>query len=353
MEKYYRMLIERNSEYEGLFFVGVKTTGVFCRPTCPAKKPNKENCEFFSNAQEALLASYRPCKRCNPLSLPSKLSPDVKKLVEAIESNPEKRWKDSDFDSLSVHPNTARRLFKKQFGMSFIEYSRARRLGIAFKHIRNKERIISAQVGSGFESGNGFRDAFTKIMGELPSRSKNITVLYSSWIETPLGSMLAICDESQLHLLEFVDRRGLENEIVRLRKRLHAGILPERKSLIDLLEKELLEYFSGIRKSFTVPIYHLGSDFQKNVWNELVKIPLGETTSYKEIAVRIGQPSAFRAVANANGANQLAILIPCHRVINSDGALGGYGGGLARKEWLLQHEKSMLSNKQGQGDEDA
>lgn len=341
IDKYYQMLIEKNSEFEGIFFVGVKTTGIFCRPTCPAKKPKKENCEFFHHAQEALLASYRPCKRCKPLSLPSKLSPDVKKLVEAVEANPEKRWKDSDFENLAIHPNTARRQFKKQFGMTFIEYSRSRRLGIAFKHIRNKEPIISAQIESSYESGNGFRDAFSKIMGELPSKSKKIKILYSSWIETRLGSMIAISDETHLYLVEFVDRRGLENEIIRLRKRLHASILPERKPVMDLLEEELTAYFSGTLKAFTVPICLIGSDFQKSVWNELMKIPVGKTTSYKELAIKLNKPLGYRAVANANGTNQLAILIPCHRVIKSDGKLGGYGGGIARKEWLLEHERDI------------
>jgi AraC family transcriptional regulator of adaptative response/methylated-DNA-[protein]-cysteine methyltransferase len=342
IDEYYQMLLDKNPEYEGVFFVGVKTTGILCRPSCPAKKPNKENCEFFNTAQEALLAAYRPCKRCKPLSMPSKLSEDVKKLVEAVEANPERKWKDRDFDELAIHPNTARRQFKQQFGMTFIEYSRARRLGIAFKHIRNGEAIIEAQLEGGFESGNGFRDAFSKIMGEVPSKSKQLTVLYSSWLETPLGSMLAICDEEKLYLLEFVNRRGLENEITRLRKRMNVAILPERKNVIDRLEKELLEYFDGKRTKFTIPLYMLGSDFQKNVWKELKQIPVGQTLSYKELAIKLGKPTAFRAVANANGANQLSILIPCHRIINTNGELGGYGGGVARKEWLLNHEKKMI-----------
>jgi AraC family transcriptional regulator of adaptative response/methylated-DNA-[protein]-cysteine methyltransferase len=142
-------------------------------------------------------------------------------------------------------------------------------------------------------------------------------------------------------LVEFVDRRGLENEIIRLRKRLHASILPERKPVMDLLEEELTAYFSGMLKAFTVPICLIGSDFQKSVWNELMKIPVGKTTSYKELAIKLNKPLGYRAVANANGANQLAILIPCHRVINSDGKLGGYGGGIARKEWLLEHERDI------------
>lgn len=341
IDEYYTMLQNKNSQYEGIFFVGVKTTGIFCRPTCPAKKPLKENCEFFHDAQEALLAAYRPCKRCKPLTNQSFLSDDVRKLVEAVEKNPQKKWMDKDFEELAIHPNTARRQFKKNFGMTFIEYSRARRLGLAFKEIRAGNPLIQAQLESGFDSGNGFRDAFSKIMGELPSKSKEVLVLSSSWIETKLGAMLVISDKEKIYLLEFVDRRGLENEIVRLRKRLNAAIVPQRTKVMKQLDQELWEYFEGERMYFEVPLFRLGSDFEKVVWAQLQQTKVGETMAYKQLATRIGNSNASRAVANANGKNQLALLIPCHRIIASDGGIGGYGGGIERKKWLIQHEKIM------------
>lgn len=340
-DEYYKALLEKDSQYEGVFFAGIKTTGIFCRPTCHARKPLKENCDFFGTAQEALLAGFRPCKKCKPLEIPSVISPEIKQLIQMVEKHPEKKWKDRDFDELDISANTARRQFKKYFGMTFIEYSRSRRLGIAFNEIRNGHSIISAQLDSGFESANGFRDAFSNIMGELPTNSMDITLLYSSWIETKLGSMLAITDKEQLYLLEFVDRRGLENEIVRLRKRLKAIILPEKQPIIDQLESELTDYFDDGIFNFQTPVHLIGSDFQQKVWLELQRIPLGETLSYKELAINIGNDKASRAVARANGANQIAILIPCHRVINSNGELGGYGGGVSRKQWLLQHEGAI------------
>lgn len=110
--EYYQALLDKKSEYEGIFYVGVKTTGVFCRPTCPARKPKYENCEFYETAQEALLASFRPCQRCRPLSHPNHVSPVVQKLVEAVETHPEKRWKEQDFDELDIDASTARRQFK-------------------------------------------------------------------------------------------------------------------------------------------------------------------------------------------------------------------------------------------------
>jgi AraC family transcriptional regulator of adaptative response/methylated-DNA-[protein]-cysteine methyltransferase len=336
-QEYYEALLDKNSGYEGVFYVGVKTTGVFCRPTCPARKPKFENCEFFDTAQQALLASYRPCMRCRPLSHPNQVSELIQTLVKAVEENPEKRWKESDFETLSVDASTARRQFKKRFGMTFVEYARARRMGIAMKQIREGYAVIDAQLDAGYESSSGFRDAFSRIMGAAPTLMGHQIVLKASWLDTKLGPMIAIADDDALYLLEFVDRRGLEREVERLRLKTKSAIIPGRTVPIDSIEKELGQYFDGTLKEFKTPLFLLGSPFQKRVWDELKKIPPGETRSYADIALAIGNPSAFRAVANANGANQIAIVIPCHRVITTNGDLGGYGGGIARKKWLIEH----------------
>jgi len=163
--------------------------------------------------------------------------------------------------------------------------------------------------------------------------------LHKILIDTQLGPMLAIADEKALYLLEFVDRRGLEREIERLRYKTRSAIIPGRTDPIRSIEQELGQYFKGERMLFQTPIATLGSLFQKRVWEELQKISPGKTRSYADIANAIDNPSAFRAVAQANGANQLAIIIPCHRVINANGELGGYAGGVERKKWLLNHEK--------------
>jgi AraC family transcriptional regulator of adaptative response/methylated-DNA-[protein]-cysteine methyltransferase len=337
--EFYKALLAKNSEYEGIFYVGVKTTGVFCRPTCSARKPKFENCEFFENAQQALLASFRPCKRCQPLSHPNSVSRVVKKLVDAVEHNPEKRWKDSDFRAMGVDVSTARRQFKKRFGMTFVAYARARRMGLAMKQIRKGESVTNTQISSGYESSSGFRDAFSKIMGAAPTKNGHLDILKASWLDTPLGPMMAVANDQELLVLEFIDRRGLEREVERLRKKTKSAIIPGSAQPIESIQAELADYFAGKLKKFKTPLNLLGSPFQKRVWEELLKIPHGETRSYLEIAKAIGKPTAFRAVALANGANQISIVIPCHRVINNNGQLGGYGGGISRKEWLLAHEK--------------
>ncbi len=341
-KEFYKALIEKNTEYEGVFFVGVKTTGVFCRPTCSARKPKFENCEFFVTAKEALLASFRPCQRCHPLSHPNQASNLIQILVEAVEKNPEKRWRERDFRELSVDVSTARRQFKKRFGMTFVEYARARRMGIAMKQIRGGDTVIDAQLSTGYESDSGFRDAFSRIMGAAPTKLKAAHILQASWLDTPLGPMIAIASEEALYLLEFVDRRGLEREVERLRQKTKAAIIPGITNPIHSIEKELSQYFDGKLKEFKTPLFFLGSPFQKKVWEELAKIPFGETRSYSDIARAIEQPSSFRAVARANGSNQLAIIIPCHRVINADGTLSGYAGGVARKKWLIDHEREKV-----------
>jgi AraC family transcriptional regulator of adaptative response/methylated-DNA-[protein]-cysteine methyltransferase len=242
-KEYYQALLDKKKEYEGVFYVGVKTTGVFCRPTCPARKPKFENCEFYETTQQALLASFRPCLRCRPLSHHNLVSELVQILVKAVEENPEKRWKDKDFQELSVDASTARRQFKKRFGMTFVEYARARRMGIALKQIRAGEAVIDAQLSAGYESSSGFRDAFSRIMGAAPNLLGQGNILRASWLDTQLGPMIAIADEEALYLLEFVDRRGLEREIERLRQKTKSAIIPGYTKSIRSIEAELGQYF--------------------------------------------------------------------------------------------------------------
>lgn len=338
--KYYTALINKDSSFDGVFFAGIKTTGIFCHPTCTARKPKYENCEFYEHANEALLAGYRPCKRCEPLNYPHEIPNEIRRLVEAVETNPEKRWKDRDFKAYGIHSATARRLFKKHYAMTFVQYARSRRLGIAFKAIRENESksIIDTQLEIGYQSHSGFHDAFSKIMGQPISKKDDVNLLMASWLDTPIGPMLAIADDQYLYLLEFVDRRGLELEIERLRQRLNAQIIPGYTKIHQQLELQLVHYYNGSILTFDLPLYLLGSPFQTKVWKALQTIPVAETVSYKQLAIKIEQPQAVRAVGRANGMNQLAIIIPCHRVIQSDGSLGGYAGGLERKAWLLAHE---------------
>jgi AraC family transcriptional regulator of adaptative response/methylated-DNA-[protein]-cysteine methyltransferase len=213
-------------------------------------------------------------------------------------------------------------------------------MGMALREIRNGETVIGAQIDHGFDSASGFFDAFRKVFGNAPSRAESVACLYAHWIDSPLGAMLAIAGDDGLYLLEFVDRRGLENEIAELRRRTGSVIVPGGNQHIEKTCHELRRYFDGQSATFSIRLVALGSQFEQTVWKALQSIPAGETRSYAQIARQIGRPNSMRAVGRANGRNRLAIVIPCHRVILADGGLCGYGGGVWRKQWLLDHERA-------------
>jgi AraC family transcriptional regulator of adaptative response/methylated-DNA-[protein]-cysteine methyltransferase len=338
----YRALLNRDTEFEGVFYVAVKTTKIFCRPTCTAKTPKPENVEYFSSSQDAINAGYRACLRCRPLEKSKKLPENVNTLLKAVEESPTRKLLDSELYKFGVDPSTARRLFKKHFGLTFQAYHRARRMGLALNEVRKGEDIISAQLNNGFESASGFWEAFKKVFGSPASNANRLDCLKTKWIETPLGTMIALANEDGLHLLEFLDRKGLEKEISVLRKKTGYAIVPGNNAYLEQISKELKDYFEGRSVCFTVPLLVRGTDFEENVWKTLQTILPGETWSYTELAEKIGRTGAVRAVGRANGKNSLAIVIPCHRVVRADGSLCGYGGGLWRKRWLIDHEKKIM-----------
>ncbi len=171
---------------------------------------------------------------------------------------------------------------------------------------------------------------------------KENMILTSVWLQTPLGQMITIASKDGLYLLEFEGRRNLDKEIEQLKVKTKATIVPGENQIISSIKNELDQYFAGILQEFKTPVVLLGSLFQNQIWGELQKIPFGQTRSYAGIALGIARPTAFRAVAMANSTNQLAIIIPCHRVINKNGAMGGYAAGLDRKKWLINHETSLV-----------
>ncbi|MCI0706957.1 MAG: methylated-DNA--[protein]-cysteine S-methyltransferase, partial [Ignavibacteriae bacterium] len=202
--------------------------------------------------------------------------------------------------------------------------------------------VTSAAFDSGFESLSGFGNSFKSVFGVSPKKGKAQQVINVTRLETPLGTMLACATEKGICLLEFTDRKMLETELKDLAKRLNAIMLQGESVHFDTLRQQLVEYFEGKRKEFTVPLDTPGTEFQQAVWNILQTIPYGSTRSYLQQAKLIRKPDAVRAVAHANGMNRISIIIPCHRVIGSDGKLVGYGGGLWRKQWLLDHERDTI-----------
>jgi len=336
----YQALVDKDVSYEGTFIAAVKTTGIFCRPTCTAKKPKKENVEFFKSTKEAILHGYRPCKVCNPLEKPGETPDYIKGILQEINNDPSVKFKDWDLTQAGIEPAKIHRWFLKNHGITFHSYQRMFRINSAFKKIQNGDTVTSAAFDSGYESLSGFNDSFKSVFGVSPSRSKDQQVMNITRIETPLGTMYAGAVEQGICLLEFTDRRMLETELKTLSKTLNATILQGANKHFKQLTQELEEYFAGQRKMFSVPLFTPGSTFQQMVWSALCDIPYASTVSYKQQAIKLQKPEAVRAVANANGMNRISIIIPCHRVIGEDGHLTGYGSGLWRKKWLLDFEKS-------------
>ncbi|QDG74608.1 bifunctional transcriptional activator/DNA repair enzyme AdaA [Labrenzia sp. PHM005] len=335
----YDALLNRDPAYDGRAFVGVASTGIFCRLTCSARKPKRKNCTFYETVSECFDAGFRPCKRCKPTAPEASADPVIKTLVIELERRPGYRWGEPDLRRMGFDPSTVRRTFKRHFGMTFLEMARQRRLQEGFSALAEGGKVIEAQISAGFESPSAFRDAFAKILGQAPGAFSSNPLLKADWVSSPLGPMIAIADQSQLHLLEFLDRKALPTEVKKLQRNASGSLGFGRTEITDQIQEELTGFFDGNRAIFETPLALHGTPFTRDVWLELIKIPAGTIRSYSDVAKALGRPEAVRAVARANGANQIAVVIPCHRVMGADGSLTGYGGGLWRKQKLIELER--------------
>lgn len=301
----YAALVNRERSYDGRVFVAVLTTGIFCRLSCPARKPKAENCRFYGSVAACMEAGFRPCLRCKPLEQGLEIAPWVPRLLGLLKNEPDKRWSEAALQAGG--------------------------------------KVIDAQLDAAFDSPAAFRAAFAQWIGLAPGHFHYDAPIKVDWLDTPLGAMLLVADTQQLHLLDFIDRKAMPQALKRLlvyaqRKGQTLGF--GRTPISEQVERELADYFAGQRPQFTLPLAYHGTEFSTRVWRALETIPAGETRSYKQLAEMIAQPSASRAVARANGANQISLVIPCHRVIGADGSLTGYGGGLWRKQQLLEIEQA-------------
>ncbi|MCB0664373.1 MAG: methylated-DNA--[protein]-cysteine S-methyltransferase [Saprospiraceae bacterium] len=341
----YKALVRRDTSYEGVFFVGVKTTGIFCRPTCRARKPKRQNTEFFRTTKEALDHGYRACKVCDPMLNPGTTPSWISNLIHEIHQHPDKNIRDWQLRERQLDPVKVRRWFHKTHGITFHAYQRSLRLNHAFGRLQKGEKITDTAYDLGYESLSGFTDAFKKKLGFSPGESGNQIIVNMIRFDTPLGPMVGGATSQGICLLEFADRRMLETQIKKIKRYFAAQFIPGMNPHLESLSRQLKEYFMGQRSDFEVPLLYPGTEFQMKVWENLCKIPVGQTRSYTQQAIACERPNAVRAVAHANGDNRISILIPCHRVIGADGSLTGYGGGIWRKKWLLEHESRMLQNQ--------
>ncbi|HET8816068.1 MAG TPA: methylated-DNA--[protein]-cysteine S-methyltransferase [Pseudidiomarina sp.] len=341
IHEYYQALLDRNSSFLGVFYVGVKSTSIFCIATCRARKPKLENVEFYTTFKDALSAGYRPCKVCRPTENAHEAPEYVARAMQLVRDHPKDKISDYQLRQLDISPESVRRWFQKHYGITFQAYQRMYRINNAFQELKVGRSTTDTAFDSGYESLSGFGYTFKKMLGHSPAEINHHNVITISRITTPIGPMFVCATDEGICLLEFVDRRMLETEFKDLQKLLRARIISGENNHIKQAKRELEEYFQGTRQRFDVKLHTPGTEFQNAVWSALQEIPYGSTCSYQEQAQRINRPNAVRAVASANGFNRVAIIIPCHRVIGKDGSLTGYGGGLARKRWLLDHENKL------------
>ena len=328
----------RDGSYDGLFVAAVRTTGIFCRCSCPARKPDPRNVEFFAHAGTALAAGYRPCLRCRPLDPGGAAPAWLSVLLADLERDPRRRWTDADLTAAGLRPEAVRRWFRRRFGMTFHGYARARRLAAAVGDLQQGAPVTDAAFDHGYESLSGFSDAVRNLIGASPGAASGSILLAMAPVETPLGVMMLGAAGGELCLAEFADPERLAAQLGRACRRLDATLVPGREPPIGRAAEQIAEYFAGSRRCFDLPLRPAGTDLQRRVWETLLEIPHGDTWTYGRVAAAIGRPRAARPVGRAVGANPIAVVIPCHRVVGSGGALTGYGGGLWRKRRLLELE---------------
>jgi AraC family transcriptional regulator of adaptative response/methylated-DNA-[protein]-cysteine methyltransferase len=326
----------RDRSWDGRVIGAVKTTGIYCKPSCPAKRPKRENVEFFGSRDEARAAGYRPCLRCKPDEVGRDREAVTKaaKLIELAEESP---TLDELASAVGYAPHHFQRLFKRDLGVSPAEYARGLRAKRAEKHLKENGRVTDAIYDAGYSAPSRFYADAKQRMGMTPSAwrdgGRGETIRWTSF-DSPLGRMLIAATSKGICRLTFDDSEAS------LRRLFPNAAIVEDGGGMRALVEGALEAIESPAAAPELPIDVAGTAFQEAVWRELRKIPLGETRSYAEIAAAIGQPKAVRAVGTANGDNHVAVLIPCHRVIRSDGSLGGYAGGLDRKRKLLETEGS-------------
>ena len=264
-----RAFYASDASYDGLFVVGVRTTGIFCRPSCPAKRPLRKNVEYFSALRDAVFAGYRPCKRCRPLESAGSPPEWVRPLLQEVEADPERRWTTKDLQARGLTPERVRRWFQATHGLSFAAWCRARRLAAAFTRLREGARLDEVIFDHGYESHSGFREAFAQAFGLPPGKAASTRCLYSVLFPTKLGPMVAAATDEAVCFLEFADRRMFQEQARTLARRFKLPLVPRENALLQQLRAELEAYFQGRLTRFTVPLLEPGTPFQERVWEEL------------------------------------------------------------------------------------
>jgi AraC family transcriptional regulator of adaptative response/methylated-DNA-[protein]-cysteine methyltransferase len=345
-DRFWLAIQSRDVGFDGLFYYGVRTTGVFCRPACPSRRPRRANVSYFALPEAARAAGFRACLRCrpdgaNPREPQAELVQSVCRLIErATEERPNL---DAVGEQLKLSRSHLQRLFKKLMGITPREYAEALRIDRFKGGVRAGRSVTDAMYEAGYGSSSRLYEKASAQLGMTPATyrkgGRGMTIRYTI-ADSPLGLLLVAATERGVCSVQLGDESGalasgLRTEFPQADVQVdESGLRPQVRALLDYLE--------GQRPHPDLPLDVQGTAFQRRVWEELRRIPLGQTASYGEIADRIGRPSAARAVARACATNPVALVTPCHRVVGRDGSVSGYRWGVSRKRKLLEREQGPI-----------
>jgi AraC family transcriptional regulator of adaptative response/methylated-DNA-[protein]-cysteine methyltransferase len=325
----------RDRSWDGRVIGAVRTTGIYCKPSCPARRPRRENVEFFVDAEAARAAGYRPCLRCKPDEV-GRDRGAVARAIRLIEQAEEAPSLAELAAAVGYAPHHFQRLFTRDVGVSPAQYARALRARRAQTELKEDKSVTEAIYDSGYSAPSRFYADAKERLGMTPSAwrdgGRGETIRWTV-VSSALGPMLVAATAKGICRLTF------EDDERSLRRIFPNATLVEDDGAMGELVAGALAAVERPATAPELPIDVAGTAFQEAVWRELRKIPPGETRSYAQIAAAVGKPGAVRATGSANGANHVAVLIPCHRVVRSDGSLGGYAGGIERKRRLLEAER--------------
>jgi AraC family transcriptional regulator of adaptative response/methylated-DNA-[protein]-cysteine methyltransferase len=343
-EKFWRAIQTRDADYDGLFYYGVRTTGVYCRPSCASRQPKRDNVLFFALPEAAQQAGFRACLRCRPAEAAirdpqAELTQSLCRLIDQHLEEP------LNFAALSEQVKLSQfhlqRLFKKLMGITPRQYAEARRADLFKSRIKGGQSVTEAMYDAGYGSSSRLYEKAASQMGMTPATyrkgGKGMKIDYTI-TQCTLGLLLVAVTDKGVCSVTLGDKS--EELASGLREEFPQAEIACGEKLLQAQVRALLKHLAGQEPHPGLPLDVQGTAFQKRVWEELRRIPYGQTASYGEIARRIGQPSATRAVARACATNPVALVTPCHRVIRENGDLGGYRWGVERKRQLLEKEKS-------------
>jgi AraC family transcriptional regulator of adaptative response/methylated-DNA-[protein]-cysteine methyltransferase len=347
-EECWAALQRRDASEDGKFLYGVRTTGVYCRPGCTSRLPLRRNTVFFETTAEAEAAGLRPCKRCRPTdgSPASRHLAAIEKACALLRTSETMPTLAELADVAGISRFHFHRVFKQITGATPRDYARTHRLGRFADQLQTGQPIAEAIYASGFGSSSRAYEAAPSGLGMTPGARRRggtgQTIRFVT-VATPIGWALVAATRRGICMTALADDR--ESLVAALRQRFPAAeLLAEDTGLRDWADR-IVRFITAPDRSLDLPLDIQGTAFQTRVWRALQKIPLGKTASYTEIAAALGQPNAVRAIAQACAANKLAVLVPCHRVVRSDGDLAGYRWGVERKRALLAAERDAAARE--------